>query len=125
MKIVCKSATQVYGYGVVSRGQHIEWPDGMEFPPQVLGNFVAADTGAALKNAPDPKLENAPTKEQVDAERKRAEKIAMDSLIEKTAKLGRKKLEAALDVAGVPHRANLSETELAKALLRSQGNEVD
>ena len=50
MKILCKSATQVFGHGVVTKGETVDWPDGLPFPPQVLGNLVEAGTGNALCN---------------------------------------------------------------------------
>ena len=50
---------------------------------------------------------------------------AMDELVKKTATLGKQKLIAALDASGVTYRGNASCEELAKALLRSQGQEID
>ena len=145
MKIICKSDTQVFGYGIVTKGETIDWPDGQPFPPQVLGNFKDAD-GAPLRNMkqeppkdPQPNDPNArdalppdgeggerqPTPEEAEAEQKRAEKVAMDELVKKTAALGKQKLIAALDASGVTYKGNASCEELAKALLRSQGQEID
>lgn len=136
MKILCKSDTQVFGHGIVSKGETIDWPDGRPFPPQVLGNFKSVD-GKPLVN---PKPEGGkpgkgkgegkgetrePTPEEQAAEQKRAEKVALDELIKKTAALGKQKLYAALDASGVPYSANATCEELAKALLRSQGQEID
>ena len=142
MKIICKAATQVSGYGIVSKGQHIEWPDGKPFPPQVLGNFVEVGTGAELANkepqppppAPDkPDAEadtqdggeRPPTPEEAAAEQARAEKLAKEELVKRTAALGREKLTAALDACGATYKAKDSCEELAKKLLRAQGQEVD
>jgi len=168
MKIICKSDTQVLGYGIVSKGETIEWPDGRPFPPHVLGNFKTAE-GEALCNPSPAKAGDKPadgngdkpadgngdkpadgngdkpadgekqtdgngepgngeprqpTLEEVAAEQKRAEKIALEELVKKTAALGKQKLTAALDASGVPYKGNASCAELAKALLRSQGQEV-
>lgn len=149
MKILCKSATQVFGYGIVSKGEHIDWPDGKPFPPQVLGNFVEVGTGAVLANkepqtlppAPDnPNAEadkpNAeadtqdggerpPTPEEAAAEQARAEKIAQDELLKRTAALGKEKLTAALDACGAAYKAKDTCEELAKKLLRAQGQDID
>ena len=161
MKILCKSATQVPGHGIVTKGETVEWPDGLPFPPQVLGNFVKPETGAALCNKepqpptlppanetgdnPDgeagetrqPTLEEAaadkpadggsrqPTLEEAAAEQARAEKVAKDELVKRTAALGKQKLIAALDASGVPYASKATCEELAKALLRSQGQDID
>ena len=139
MKIICKSDTQVFGYGIVSKGEAIEWPDGRPFPPHVQGNFKSAD-GKVLTNAqPKPPADKSdkpqqpegngetrqPTLEEAAAEQKRAEKVAMDELVKKTAALGKQKLIAALDASGVVYKGNASCEELAKTLLRSQGQEID
>ena len=154
MKILCKSNTQVFGHGIVSKGETIDWPDGQLFPPQVLGNFVCADNGMRLANVIPPPPENPdagdkppakdpgdnppenppangeggerqPTAEEAAAEQKRAEKLATEELIKKTAALGKQKLIAALDASGVTYKGNASCEELAKTLLRSQGQEID
>lgn len=149
MKILCKSATQVFGYGIVSKGEHIDWPDGKPFPPQVLGNFVEVGTGAALANKepqplpPAPDKPNAeadkpnaeaekqdggerpPTPEEAAAEQARAEKLAQDELVKRTAALGKEKLTAALDACGAAYKAKDSCETLAKTLLRAQGQEID
>lgn len=137
MKILCKSATQVLGRGVVEKGQTIDWKDGVPFPPQVLGNFVEAETGFPLANVELPKdaegdkpdAEGAktrqPTLEEAAAEQARAEKIAKDELVKRTAELGREKLTAALDACGATYKAKDSCEELAKKLLRAQGQEID
>ena len=149
MKILCKSATQVFGYGIVSKGEHIDWPDGKPFPPQVLGNFVEVGTGAELANkepqplppAPDkPDAEagqtnetgdtqdggeRPPTPEEAAAEQARAEKLAQDELVKRTAALGKEKLTAALDACGAAYKAKDSCETLAKTLLRAQGQEID
>ena len=143
MKIICKSDTQVFGYGIVSKGEVIDWPDGKPFPPQVLGNFKSGD-GKPLSDAspkppeaagdkPEGKPEKPegnggtrePTPEEKAAEQKHAEKLAMDELVKKTAALGKQKLIAALDASGVVYKGNASCEELAKTLLRSQGQEID
>ena len=158
MKILCKSATQVLGRGVVEKGQTIDWRDGVPFPPQVLGNFVEAESGLRLANVelpkdaegdkpdaegdkpdaegdkPDaegekPDAEGAttrqPTLEEAAAEQARAEKLAKDELVKRTAALGREKLTAALDACGATYKAKDSCEELAKKLLRAQGQEID
>ena len=139
MKIVCKSSSQVPGYGIVTRGMHIDWPDGQEFPPQVLGNFVMADTGAKLvqpkklqemsdedkRRAAEESERQAAAdraaKEQAEKEKAEAKAKADQELIRKTAQIGRDKLEARLESEGVPHDANLTATQLATLLLRHQG----
>ena len=137
MRILCKSASQVPGHGVVRRGEHIDWPDGEEFPPQVLGNFVDAATGARLGQPSGARAdeerrkadEEARRNAAEDAEKKRqAEKAAAKraeeerkALIEKAAKVGRAKLEAKLEAENVPHDANLTAEQLATLLLRHQG----
>lgn len=139
MKIVCKSATQVPGRGIVTRGMHIDWPDGQEFPPQVLGNFVAADTGAKLvqpqklkemseeekrraaEEAERQAAADRAAKEQAEKEKAEAKAKADQELIKKTAQIGKDKLEARLETEGVPHDANLTATQLATLLLRHQG----
>ncbi len=138
MKILCKSATQVLGRGVVEKGQTIDWKDGVPFPPQVLGNFVEAETGFPLANVELPQdaegdkpkdAEGAktrqPTLEEAAAEQARAEKIAKDELVKRTTALGREKLTAALDHCGAAYKAKATCEELAKTLLRAQGQEVD
>ena len=163
MKILCKSATQVPGHGVVAKGETVEWPDGKPFPPQVLGNFVEVGTGATLANKepqPLPRAsdkpnaeadkpnaeadkpnaetdkpnaetdkqdggERTPTPEEVAAEQARAEKLAKDELVKRTAALGKEKLTAALDACGAAYKAKDTCEELAKKLLRAQGQEID
>ncbi len=149
MKIICKSDTQVFGYGIVSKGEAIEWPDGRPFPPHVQGNFKSAD-GKPLCNASPKPPEAAgdkpqppeaagdkpqqpegnggtrePTAEEKAAEQGRAEKTAIDELVKRTAALGKQKLIAALDASGVTYSSKATCEELAKALLRSQGQEID
>ena len=152
MKIICKSDTQVFGHGIVSKGETIDWPDGQPFPPQVLGNFKDAEGKPLCNTEPPPKNPDAgdkppandpgdkppenppangeggerqPTAEDAAAEQKRAEKLATEELIKKTAALGKQKLIAALDASGVTYKGNASCEELAKTLLRSQGQEID
>jgi len=149
MKILCKSATQVPGRGIVEKGQTVDWPDGLPFPPHVLGNFVEAETELPIANAELPKEETGvkptpppanetgdkpdgeavgtrqPTLEEAAAEQARAEKLAKDELVKRTAALGREKLTAALDATGATYKAKDSCEELAKKLLRAQGQEVD
>lgn len=125
MNILCKSATQVPGIGVVSKGQRILWHDGERFPPQVLCNFVDADTGAPLSNGPVAENDGGRADAKTAAEQARAEKTAREELVRRTAELGREKLESALDAAGVPHRAKMPCADLAKLLLRHNGEEVD
>lgn len=146
MKILCKSATQVLGRGVVEKGQTIDWQDGVPFPPQVLGNFVEAESGLRLANVEIPndaegdKSQGAegdkpqgaegattrqPTLEEAAAEQARAEKLAKDELVKRTAALGREKLTAALDACGATYKAKDSCEELARKLLRAQGQEID
>ena len=133
MKIICKSDTQVFGHGIVSKGETIDWPDGNPFPPQVLGNFKDAEGKPLCNNEPPPENppangeggERQPTAEEAAAEQKRAEKLATEELIKKTAALGKQKLIAALDASGVTYKGNASCEELAKTLLRSQGQEID
>jgi len=162
MKILCKSATQVLGRGVIEKGQTIDWRDGVPFPPQVLGNFVEAETGFPLANVELPKdaegdkpkdaegdkpkdaegdkpkdaegdkpkdaegaITRQPTLEEAAAEQARAEKLAKDELVKRTAALGREKLTAALDACGATYKAKDSCEELAKKLLRAQGQEID
>ena len=139
MKILCKSSTQVPGTGIVIKGQRVLWHDGVPFPPQVLANFVDAETGEKLSN-PQPEGREGedsgedgdgaagvgePTAEQIAEERARAEKTAREELIRRTAELGRAKLESALEAAGVPHKAKMTCEELAKLLLRHNGEDVD
>ena len=151
MKIFCKSATQVPGRGIVDKGQTIEWPNGTPFPSHMLGNFVEAETGFPLANVEPPKdadgdkpkdaegadadgdkpkdAEGAttrqPTLEEAAAEQARAEKLAKEELVKRTAALGREKLTAALDACGATYKAKDSCEELAKKLLRAQGQEID
>jgi len=173
MKILCKSATQVPGHGIVTKGETVEWPDGLPFPPQVLGNFVKAGTGDALCNKePQPPKkdtgdkpndaddkpkdagdkpndaddkpkdagdkpkdaddkpkdtggERPPTPEEVAAEQARAEQLAKDELVKRTAALGKEKLTAALDACGAAYKAKDSCETLAKTLLRAQGQDID
>ena len=162
MKILCKSATQVPGFGIVSKGEHIEWPDGRPFPPQVLGNFVEVGTDATLCNkepqppTPPPANETGkdkgeqssegeppkpgegeppkpgegdetrpPTPEEAAAEQARAEQVAKDELVKRTAALGKEKLTAALDACGAAYKAKDSCETLAKILLRAQGQDID
>lgn len=139
MKILCKSSTQVPGTGIVIKGQRVLWHDGVPFPPQVLANFVDAETGEKLSN-PEPEGREGedsgedgdgaagvgePTAEQIAEERARAEKTVREELIRRTAELGRAKLESALEAAGVPHKAKMTCEELAKLLLRNNGEDVD
>ena len=150
MKILCKSATQVFGYGIVSKGEHIEWPDGKPFPPQVIGNFVEVGTNTEPQPPPPPPANETgdkptpppanetgdkpdgeavgtrqPTLEEAAAEQARAEKIAQDELLKRTAALGKEKLTAALDACGAAYKAKDTCEELAKKLLRAQGQDID
>lgn len=144
MKILCKSATQVPGRGIIEKGQTIDWKDGTPFPPQVLGNFVEADSGLRLANV-EPPPENPPddpdarealppdgeggtrppTPEEAAAEQARAEQVAKDELLKRTAELGKDKLIAALDACGAAYKAKDTCEELAKKLLRAQGQDID
>ena len=144
MKIICKSDTQVFGHGIVSKGETIEWPDGQPFPPQVLGNFKDAEGHALCNKEPKPAAplpisdapnaeadkpadggSRQPTLEEAAAEQARAEKVAKDELVKRTAALGKQKLIAALDASGVTYSSKATCEELAKALLRSQGQDID
>lgn len=115
MKIICKSATQVPGFGIVRKGRVIDWPDGVEFPPQVAGNFLnAADRtplAAGTESCRKPLDESA--KEQAAA------------LVRRTANLGRAKLAAQLDGLNVAYDEKMSATQLAKILLRHNGETVE
>ena len=129
MKILCRHDTQVPGRGIVSRGELIEWPDGGAFPPQVLGNFSAPD-GSPLKEPqpPEPLADGGqrePTDLEKAAEQARAEKLAAEELLKRTAALGKQKLVAALDAAGATYPAKATNEELARTLLRAQGQTVD
>ena len=146
MKILCKSATQVPGRGIVEKGQTIEWPNGQPFPPQVLGNFVEAESELRLANVEQPKPGKGkgeqpsegeppkpgegdetrpPTPEEAAAEQARAEQVAKDELVKRTAALGKEKLTAALDACGAAYKAKDSCETLAKILLRAQGQDID
>ncbi len=150
MKIICKSDTQVFGHGIVSKGETIDWPDGQPFPPQVLGNFKTPDGAPLCNKEPKPPAkggtgdnppaeggtgdnppaegegtERQPTQEEIAAEQARADKLAKEELLKRTAALGKQKLIAALDASGVTYKGNASCEELAKTLLRSQGQEID
>lgn len=163
MKILCKSATQVPGRGIVEKGQTIEWPNGQPFPPQVLGNFVEAESELRLANVEPPKPgkgkgeeqsgkgeppkpgegkgeqpsegeppkpgegdeTHPPTPEEAAAEQARAEQVAKDELVKRTAALGKDKLTAALDACGAAYKAKDSCETLAKILLRAQGQDID
>ena len=141
MKIICKSDTQVFGHGIVCKGETIDWPDGQTFPPQVLGNFKDAE-GHALCNKEPQSLppthdrtnaeadkqdcvDRPPTPEEAAAEQARAEQLAKDELVKRTAALGKEKLTAALDACGAVYKAKDSCETLAKTLLRAQGQEID
>ena len=141
MKIICKSDTQVFGHGIVCKGETIDWPDGQPFPPQVLGNFKDAEGHALCNKEPQPLPpapdkpnaeadtqdggERPPTPEEAAAEQARAEKLAKDELVKRTAALGKEKLTAALDACGAAYKAKDSCESLAKTLLRAQGQEID
>jgi len=148
MKIICKSDTQVFGHGIVCKGETIDWPDGQPFPPQVLGNFKDAEGHALCNKEPQPLPpapdkpnaeadkpnaeadtqdggERPPTPEEAAAEQARAEKLAQDELVKRTAALGKEKLTAALDACGAAYKAKDSCETLAKTLLRAQGQEID
>ena len=148
MKIICKSDTQVFGHGIVCKGETIDWPDGQPFPPQVLGNFKDAEGHALCNKEPQPIPpapdkpnaeadkpnaeaekqdggERPPTPEEAAAEQARAEKLAKDELVKRTAALGKEKLTAALDACGAVYKAKDSCEALAKTLLRAQGQEID
>lgn len=115
MKIICKSATQVPGFGIVRKGRVIEWPDGEDFPPQVAGNFL---------NAADRK----PLADGAKSSKKPREESGNDdvaALVRRTANLGRAKLAAQLDGLNVAYDEKMSATELAKILLRHNGEKVD
>lgn len=115
MKIICKSATQVPGFGIVRKGRIIEWPDGREFPPQVAGNFRNAEDGTPL----------AAGAEGVVKPRAESGKDDVAALVRRTANLGRAKLAAQLDGLNVAYDEKMSATELAKILLRHNGEKVD
>ena len=140
MKIICKSDTQVAGFGIVSKGETIEWPDGQTFPPHVLGNFKTPDGAPLCNKEPKPPAEGGtgdnppadgegterqPTQEEIADEQARAEKLAKEELLKRTAALGKQKLIAALNASGVAYKGNATCEELAKTLLRSQGQDID
>ncbi len=112
MKIICKMATQVPGFGIVKKGQPIEWPDGVKMPPQVVANFKDVD-GKALVD--DGKGEKATTDAKSDAE----------ALVKKTANVGKTKLMAMLEGAHVAFSDKSTATELARSWLRHKGEIAD
>lgn len=126
MKIVCKSATQVPGFGIVRRGAKIEWEDGVPFPPQVLANFVD-DSRRSLSNKKD--APDGGTGEpgemggggELPGLGTRDEKAERAELVKRTAEIGRDKLVAMLDAAGIPHAANIGAEAAAEKILRSKG----
>lgn len=115
MEIICRSATQVPGFGIVRKGRVIEWPDGMEFPPQVAGNFLNAADGTPLAAGAE------------SGRKPRAESGREDAaaLVRRTANVGRVKLAAQLDGMNVAYDEKMSATELAKILLRHNGETVE
>ncbi len=110
MKIVCKMATQVPGFGIVKKGHSIEWPDGAKMPPQVAANFKGAD-GSPLAEAKGGEDANPAADAAADAE----------ALVRKTASIGKSKLMAMLDGAHVAFSDKASATDLARAWLRHRG----
>ena len=122
MKITARSATQVPGFGIVRRGHAIEWPDDMPFPPQVEGNFNDPD-GKPLDSLPPrkPATDGAQDKGEEKDEAKKDAKL----LVKRTAAIGRAKLAAKLDALHVAYDEKMSATELAKTLLRQNGEKID
>lgn len=124
MKITARSATQVPGYGVVQRGRTIDWPDGVPFPPQVLGNFTNAADGTPLENpaaaAPGKTADGSAVPPQSPAD-----KADAALLVKRTAAIGRVKLAAKLDSLHVPYDEKMTATDLAKILLRHNGEKID
>lgn len=118
MKITARSATQVPGFGIVRRGHAIDWPDGKPFPPQVEGNFNDPD-GKPLdaRKEKDAKTPQPPEKEDPKADQQ--------LLVKRTAAIGRAKLAAKLDALHVAYDEKMSATELAKILLRHNGEKID
>ena len=117
MKIVCKPAPQVPGFGIVRRNIAIEWPDGTPMPPQVVGNFT--DEHGNPLSQPEARKDGA--KEQKDADPKADAQL----LVKRTAAIGRAKLAAKLDSLHVAYDEKMSATELAKILLRHNGEKID
>ena len=120
MKIICKSSSQVAGFGIVQKGREIEWPDGINFPPQVIGNFVSAADGTCLKNDDDPSQQTKPG-------RRKAATLNADKemIINNTAAIGCVKLAAKLDSLHETYDEKMNATELAKILLRHNGEKID
>lgn len=118
MKIICRSATQVSGYGIIRKGQTLTWPDGKEFPPQVLANFIA-ENGLPLKNWKSGGVKAKETKEKSAAADDTAAQEA--ELIRRTAAIGKTKLEAKLETLHLSYSEKATAADLARLLLRHTG----
>lgn len=112
MKIICKMATQVPGFGIVKKGQPIEWPDGAKMPPQVVANFKNADGSAIVDDGKG-------------AESVADAKADADALVKRTANIGKTKLMAMLEEAHVAFSDKATATELARSWLRHKGEIAD
>lgn len=110
MRIVCRMATQVPGFGIVKKGQPIEWPDGERMPPQVVANFKGAD-GEPLADKGDGEDAKPAANPPADAE----------AIVRKTAAIGKAKLMAMLEGAHVAFSDKASATDLARTWLRHRG----
>jgi hypothetical protein len=116
MKIICRSATQVSGYGIIRKGQSLTWPEGKEYPPQVIANFVT-ERGMPLKNGKSGAAKEA--KAAVSAAEDTAAQEA--DLIKRTAAIGKAKLEAKLETLHLSYSDKATTTDLARILLRHTG----
>ncbi len=116
MKLTALRTVQVPGRGVVSRGETIVWEGAI--PAHFIGNFKKED-GTRLTEADPPEAREATKPDEATD----GEDVA--ALIEKTARLGVKKLCALLDSHNALYDAKASAAELAKTYLRATGVKVD
>ena len=129
MKILCKSPTQVSGFGVVKKGQTINL-DPSKIDDHIVANFVRAEDGKPIVVGSGDGNHDAggesstgngghqPTAEELHQQE-------IEQLIKRTAQISKEKLVEMLNAEGVPFKPNAKATELAKILLRHRGEDVD
>ena len=129
MKILCKSPTQVSGFGVVKKGQAINL-DPSRMDDHIIANFVRAEDGKPIvigsgdgDHGEDCESSTGNGGLQQTAEELHRQEI--EQLIKRTAQIGKEKLVEMLNAEGVLFKPDAKATELAKILLRHRGEDVD
>ena len=122
MKIIALSNVEVAGYGIVKRGETIDYSK-EKIDERIAANFLNAADDSRLKPAKKPEGAGQPdllkkTREEMLSEQDSKRKEAREGLL---AKLGVEGVREQLAELGVPFTADLSEDKLADLLIDHLG----